>query len=40
MEDVNLAHNLLESSNHIGKIILDIKGEQSWTYMNTKLKLC
>ena len=29
MEDVNLAHNLLESSNHIGKIILDIKGEQS-----------
>jgi hypothetical protein len=24
---VNLAHNLLESSNHIGKIILDIKGE-------------
>ena len=25
MEDVNLAHNLLESSNHIGKIILDIK---------------
>ena len=29
MEDVNLAHTLLESSNHIGKIILDIKGEQS-----------
>ena len=29
MEDVNLAHSLLESSNHIGKIILDIKGEQS-----------
>ena len=29
MEDVNLAHNLLESSNHIGKIILDIKGEKS-----------
>ena len=29
MVDVNLAHNLLESSNHIGKIILDIKGEQS-----------
>ena len=29
MEDVNLAHSLLESSNHIGKIILDIKGEKS-----------
>ncbi len=29
MEDVNLAHELMESSNHIGKIILDIKGEQS-----------
>ena len=29
MKDVNLAHTLLESSNHIGKIILDIKGEQS-----------
>ncbi len=29
MKDVNLAHELMESSNHIGKIILDIKGEQS-----------
>ena len=29
MEDVNLAHELMESSNHIGKIILDIKGGQS-----------
>ncbi len=26
MEDVNLAHELMESSNHIGKIILNIKG--------------
>jgi len=29
MKDVNLAHELMESSNHIGKIILDIKGGQS-----------
>ncbi len=29
MEDVKLAHELMESSNHIGKIILEIKGEQS-----------
>ncbi len=29
MEDVNLAHELMESSNHIGKIILDIKGGRS-----------
>jgi len=26
MEDVNLAHELMESSSHIGKILLDIKG--------------
>ena len=26
MKDVNLAHELMESSNHIGKILLDIKG--------------
>ncbi len=26
MEDVNLAHELMESSGHIGKILLDIKG--------------
>ena len=26
MEDVNLAHDLMESSSHIGKILLDIKG--------------
>ena len=25
MEDVNLAHDLMESSNHIGKILLEIK---------------
>ena len=29
MEDVNLAHKLMESSNHIGKVVLDIKGGQS-----------
>jgi hypothetical protein len=40
MEDVNLAHKLMESSNHIGKVVLDIKGGQLWIYMNTKLKLC
>ena len=28
MEDVNLAHELMESSSHIGKILLDIKGGQ------------
>jgi len=39
MEDANLAHKLMESSNHIGKIILDIKGGRSWIYMSTKLKL-
>ena len=27
MEDVNLAHDLMESSNHIGKILLEIKEE-------------
>ena len=26
MEDVNLAHELMESSSHIGKILIDIKG--------------
>ena len=28
MEDVNLAHELMESSSHIGKILIDIKGGQ------------
>ena len=28
MEDANLAHQLMESSGHIGKILLDIKGGQ------------
>jgi len=28
MEDVNLAHELMESSRHIGKMLLDVKGGQ------------
>ena len=36
MEDANLAHALMESSKHIGKILLDIKGGKEWTYMSIK----
>ena len=27
MKDANMAHELMESSSHIGKILIDMKGE-------------
>ncbi|MEM6378514.1 MAG: hypothetical protein AAF705_09880 [Bacteroidota bacterium] len=29
MHEVNKAHEVMEKSDHIGKIVLDIKGEQA-----------
>jgi hypothetical protein len=38
MHEVNKAHEVMEKSDHIGKIVLDIKGEQAWICTNTKRK--
>ena len=38
INDVNKAHEVMEKSDHIGKIVLNIKGEQKWICTNTKQK--
>jgi len=38
MSDVNKAHEVMEKSDHIGKIVLSIKGEKKWICTNTKQK--
>jgi len=38
INDVNKAHEAMEKSDHIGKIVLNIKGEQKWICTNTKQK--